>query len=132
MIAWLIRAVTGTADPTPRDLPEGVVVIRGRWVPELGGRLSGMRGYAAATTLGDTIVVHPAVELTERLLRHELAHVRQWRRQPFLFPVLYLWNHLRFGYAANPYEVGARRAEVEGVEGAEGANPGESHAHHGR
>ncbi|MGH7551835.1 MAG: eCIS core domain-containing protein [Longimicrobiales bacterium] len=126
MIARLVRAVTGTPDTTPRDLPEGVAVVRGRWVPVLGGLLSGMRGHAAATTLGDTIIVHPSVELTERLLTHELEHVRQWRRQPFLFPVLYAWNHLRFGYESNPYEVEARRAELgRGTEGG-------SNAHHSR
>jgi hypothetical protein len=111
MIARLVRAVTGKVE-SRGDLPEGVSVVRGRWVPALGGLLSGMRRPAAATTLGDTIVVHPSVRLTDRLLRHELAHVRQWRARPLAFPLLYAWSHLRFGYAHNPYEVEARQAEA--------------------
>lgn len=71
-----------------------------------------MRAPAAAVTLGRTIVIHPAVPLTVRLIRHELAHVRQWQQRPFTFPLLYLWNHLRHGYTANPFEVEARRAEA--------------------
>lgn len=112
MIARLVRAVTGRVETPPFPLPAGVVVVRGTWVPALGGLLTGMRGPAAATTLGDTIVVHPSVRLTERLLRHELEHVRQWRRSPLAFPVLYVWNHLRFGYEQNPFEREARAAET--------------------
>lgn len=112
MIARLVRAVTGTPETTPYRLPKGVVIVRGRWVPVLGGLLSGMRGPAAATTLGDTIVVHPSAKLDDRLIRHEVEHVRQWRRQPLVFPLQYVWNHLRYGYERNPYEIAARQAEI--------------------
>ena len=112
MIARLVRAVTGQVETSPFDLPAGVVIVRGSWVPVLGGLLSGLRGSAAATTLGDTIVVHPSAPLTERLLRHELEHVRQWRRQPLAFPFLYVWNHVRYGYEHNPFEREARAAET--------------------
>lgn len=77
----------------------------------LGGWLTGSRTPAAAVTFGDTIVVHPDVTLTERLLRHELEHVRQWRAAPLTFPVRYAWEHLRRGYRENPFEVAARAAE---------------------
>lgn len=96
------------------DVPDDVIVRRGRWLPALGGRLAGMGRSAAAVTLGRTIVVHPAVETSGRLLRHELAHVRQWRRQPLTFPVRYLLGHLRYGYRENPYEVEARAQESRG------------------
>jgi hypothetical protein len=111
MIARLLRSVVGRVEPRS-DLPDGVAVVRGRWVPALGGLLAGMRGPAAAATLGDTIVVHPSVQLTERLIRHELEHVRQWRSRPLTFPLRYALNHVRFGYAGNPFEVEARRAEA--------------------
>ena len=71
-----------------------------------------MKHPAAAVTLGDTILVHPGAPLTARLLRHELAHVRQWRAQPLTFPLRYVLNHLRYGYRDNPYEVAARQAET--------------------
>jgi hypothetical protein len=91
--------------------PAGVIVRRGRWVTALGGLLAGQRRAAAAVTLGRTIVLHPDVPLTPRLLRHELAHVRQWQRRRVTFPLHYAWLHLRHGYRANPYEIEARAAE---------------------
>lgn len=93
--------------------PQEVVVRTGRLVPLIGGRLSGMSCPAAAVTLGRLIIVHPDVPLTERLLRHELAHVRQWQRAPITFPLRYAWQHLKHGYRDNPYEVEARAAEIE-------------------
>jgi len=108
-MAWLQR-LAGAVQPDPR-LPAGVVLRRGTWIPALGGRLCGMGGPAAAVTLGSTIVVHPAAAVDDRLLRHELVHVRQWRSRPFTFPVRYLARHIRHGYRNNPYEVEARAAE---------------------
>ncbi len=108
-MAWLRRLV-GKAVADPR-LPADVTLVRGAWIPVIGGWLSGMGGPAAAVTLGSTIVVHPAVALEDRLLRHELAHVRQWRGRPLAFPLLYALEHVRHGYRNNPYEVEARDAE---------------------
>lgn len=109
MIAGLLRATAGRrlAVPTPED----VVVVRGRWLPALSGRLAGMKRAAAAVTIGRTIVLHDDAALTTRLLRHELAHVEQWKAAPWTFPVRYAWQHLRCGYRDNPYEVAARAAE---------------------
>lgn len=102
------REVTRVAG-TPQD----VVIRAGRLVPLIGGRLSGMSRHAAAVTIGRMIIVHPDVPLTDRLLRHELAHVRQWQRAPITFPLRYAWQHLKHGYRDNPYEVEARAAEYE-------------------
>jgi hypothetical protein len=99
----LVTRVAGT--------PHDVVIRAGRLVPVIGGRLSGLRGPAGAVTLGRTIIVHPEVRLTDRLLRHELVHVRQWQRAPLTFPLHYAWQHLKHGYRDNPYEVEARAAE---------------------
>jgi len=111
VIDWIVRALARNEVPSPEPLPPGVSLRRVTWIPALGGLLSGMRRAAAAVTLGRTILVHPAARITPRLIRHELAHVRQWQRRPFLFPFLYVWNHLRYGYYANPYEIEARNAE---------------------
>lgn len=109
MVGWLFgRRVTPVA-----GAPQGVSIRAGRLVPVIGGRLSGHAGPAAAVTLGRTIIVHPDVRLTDRLLRHELAHVRQWQRSPVTFPLRYVWQHVRHGYRDNPYEVEARAAEQE-------------------
>ena len=93
--------------------PQGVVVRAGRLIPVIGGRLSGMARPAAAVTFGRTIIVHPDAQLSDRLLKHELAHVRQWQRAPLTFPLRYAWQHLKHGYRDNPYEVEARAAEKE-------------------
>jgi hypothetical protein len=114
--AWL-RRIAGEIQPEIAHAP-GVAIVRGAWIPRLGGFLAGMAGPAAAVTLGNTIIVHPDVALTPRLLSHELAHVRQWNQRPFAFPVHYIWHHIRLGYHANPFEVDARAAE---------SSPGEGH-----
>ena len=108
----MIRPLLGRSlRPEGLELPDGVEVRVGRWVPALSGRLSGMGHAAAAVTLGRTIVVHPDVVMDARLLRHELEHVRQWRSQPLTFPIRYALCHLRYGYHDNPYERAAREAE---------------------
>lgn len=107
----MLDSLIGPRRPPGADVPPDVAVRTSRWIPALGGRLAGMRKPAAAVTLGRTIIVHPDARLSDRLLRHELAHVEQWRRAPLTFPVRYLWRHLRHGYRDNPYEVEARAAE---------------------
>lgn len=113
MIDWLVRTLVREEITVPDVVPHDVAIRRGRLIPRIGGVLARMGRPAAAVTLGRTIVVHPGIEITGRLLRHELAHVRQWRARPFLFPLLYAWNHLRYGYRNNPYEIEARAAENE-------------------
>ncbi|HUF12729.1 MAG TPA: DUF4157 domain-containing protein [Longimicrobiales bacterium] len=114
MLTRLVRPLLGSVlhpPPPGPPLPAGVELRVGRWVPALAGRLSGMRRSAAAVTLGRTIVLHPDVRLDDRLLRHELEHVRQWRRHPLTFPMRYTLCHIRYGYHDNPYERAARDAE---------------------
>jgi hypothetical protein len=82
---------------------------------------------ATATTLGSLILMRPRGVGDARLLRHELEHVRQWRR----FGVIgFLWRYLgaylgwrarRYGHLAAyrriPFEIEAewraRRAPIE-------------------
>lgn len=99
-------------DGLPGDaVPPRVVLRSGGLIPRVGGILSGMGRSAAAVTLRRTIVVAPGVRLSGRLLAHELAHVRQWERDP-LFPIRYTMATLRHGYRNNPYEVEAREVEA--------------------
>lgn len=113
MIDRFLRPLLGREETTPVQLPVGVAVLRGRWLPMVGGWLSGMRRPAAAVTLGRTIVVHPDATADPRLLAHELAHVQQWQKQPLLFPLEYLMQHIRCGYWNNPFEIEAREAESQ-------------------
>ncbi len=112
MITALLRALYGRRLVPPLEVPEDVAILRGRWLPALSGHLAGMGRPAAAVTIGRTIVVHEEAPLTERLLRHELAHVEQWRAARWSFPLRYVWQHLRCGYRDNPYEIAARAAEA--------------------
>ena len=123
MIAWLLGKVFSPEESLPEPVPSGVAVYRSRFVPVLGGLLSGMKGPAAAVTLGDAILVHPDVRLTTNLLRHELAHVRQWRERPLTFPLHYALEHLRHGYRQNPYEIEARAAEHPDRSATQGRSP---------
>jgi hypothetical protein len=63
---------------------------------------------AAAITLWRTVFVAPNTRLDAELLLHELRHVHQFLEYR-AFPVSYLWQSIRYGYARNAYEVDARR-----------------------
>jgi hypothetical protein len=109
-LAALLDRVLGPVVAAPAWVPRGVTVRRGRLVTRIGGLFGGMGAPAAAVTLGGTIVVDRAAPLTDRLLAHELEHVRQWRQVP-LFPLRYTLESLRRGYWNNRFEVQARAAE---------------------
>jgi hypothetical protein len=53
--------------------------------------------------------IDPLNRRSIELLFHEFIHVEQFRRAPFLFPLKYLFNHLRYGYWKNPAEAEARQ-----------------------
>jgi hypothetical protein len=110
LVEMAARAVAGAPIEVAVPLPHAVQVRRSRLLPWLGGKLSQMGRPAAAVTLGRIILVHPEVSPDERLLRHELAHVAQWTRHPFTFPISYIRAHIRHGYRDNPYEIEARVA----------------------
>jgi hypothetical protein len=64
-----------------------------------------------AITLASHVLTRRS-RLDERTLRHERAHVEQWKRHGLVgFLSRYLWYHFRYGYAKNPLEVEAREAE---------------------
>ncbi|HLL46344.1 MAG TPA: DUF4157 domain-containing protein [Longimicrobiaceae bacterium] len=114
LLEMVLRPVLGRrVEPPPEvaaEAPGRVTFREGRLVPAIGGVLGKMRGPAAAVTLGRTIVVHPDVRLSRRLLVHELTHVRQWEEDR-LFPLRYALESLRRGYWNNRYELEAREAE---------------------
>lgn len=84
------------------------------WLARLAAKKLGTG--AVAMVLGNTIHLHNIAreELlnNERLLRHELCHVRQYREHGFAgFLIKYLWESLHKGYYNNRFEVEARKAE---------------------
>jgi hypothetical protein len=116
MLELMTSSILGRRTDPPAHIPSeavpaGVTLRSGRLVPWIGGLLAGMKGPAAAVTLGRTIVVNPRVTLTHALLAHELTHVRQWEAD-MLFPIRYSLATARHGYRQNPYEVEAREVEA--------------------
>lgn len=71
-----------------------------------------------AIVFGQTIYLHH-ITITEiknnpTLLSHELTHVLQWKKYGRLvFPLLYFWYTVRFGYYRNPLEAEARANESD-------------------
>jgi hypothetical protein len=74
-------------------------------------RLCGFYGWAS---FWHVIYVMPGHEHNERLLRHERKHLEQIERDGrIMFSIKYLWWLCRYGYWNNPYEVEARRADIQ-------------------
>lgn len=69
-----------------------------------------------AMVIGKTIHLHNTTRedflKDERWLKHELAHVEQYKKHGVLkFLTLYTWYSIRYGYYNNPFEVEAREKE---------------------
>lgn len=62
------------------------------------------RGTRAITN-GQIVQLGPLAD--ERDLQHELVHVEQAMREPFIMPILHTVEWLRHGYRNNKYEVEA-------------------------
>jgi len=62
---------------------------------------------ARAVTMGHVVLLSPKIQKHD--LEHELVHVRQHERLPFIFPFLYFVELLRKGYHENKYEKEARQ-----------------------
>lgn len=87
------------------------------WLARVAARKLG--APRVAMVIGSTIHLHNASKdfflSHERWVKHELAHVAQFRRYGvFRFIALYLWESMRKGYYHNRFEVEAREAELEG------------------
>lgn len=69
---------------------------------------------AAATTLGRFVFIRPESVASERLLRHELVHVRQWRELGVRgFLRRYLGAYLRWRLRRYPHWAAYRRIPLE-------------------
>ncbi len=89
-------------------------IKKNSWQAKIAARK--MHSHAVAMVLGKTIHLHnitPEEFLNdERLMKHELCHVRQYQQHGYLgFLIKYLWQSYRKGYYNNKFEVEARAAE---------------------
>jgi len=68
-------------------------------------------GYAKnarAMCIGHVVLLSPDVEACD--LEHELVHIEQYQRLPFVFPFYYYYELLQNGYVNNKYEIEAYRS----------------------
>ena len=75
-----------------------------------------LRSERVAIVIGNTIHLHNTSKedflLDEKWLKHELCHIRQFRKYGFFgFIFKYLLESIKHGYYKNKYEVEARQAE---------------------
>jgi hypothetical protein len=80
-----------------------------------------MGSDSVAMVLGKNIHLHhiskDAFLSNQRLVKHELCHVRQYQQHGFIgFLVKYIWESIRKGYYNNKFEVEARKAEEENAD----------------
>lgn len=69
---------------------------------------------AAATTLGRVVLVRPDAAGSQRLMDHELVHVRQWRDLGVVgFLARYLGAYLRWRVRRYPHWAAYRRIPLE-------------------
>ncbi|HKU18104.1 MAG TPA: hypothetical protein VJP80_02415 [Candidatus Saccharimonadales bacterium] len=66
--------------------------------------LPGYKGVRATTT---GAIVLLGNKLMANDLEHELVHVAQYQREPFVHAFLYVFASLRHGYRNNKYEIEA-------------------------
>lgn len=61
--------------------------------------------HARASATGNVVLVTPKTRHGD--LEHELVHVEQYTREPFIHPFLYMYQNWQYGYRHNKYEVEA-------------------------
>lgn len=107
-----MRLVLGTSTSPPEELLARYPELRlpryrrGGLPPRVGGWALGTR-TVAAITLWRTVFLGPRTHPSAELLLHELRHVQQFEADP-AFPIRYLWESVRRGYARNRYELDAQ------------------------
>ncbi len=75
-----------------------------------------LKANSVAMVIGNTIHLHNVSRKIfledERWVRHEMAHIDQYRRYgPVRFLLLYTWYSIKYGYRNNPFEIEAREKE---------------------
>jgi hypothetical protein len=76
-----------------------------------------LKSKRAAIVFGKTVHLHNISRSQflndERLMRHELCHVKQYKEHGFLpFLFKYVLESIRYGYTNNKFEKEARQAEL--------------------
>jgi hypothetical protein len=75
-----------------------------------------LKANSIAMVIGNTIHLHNVSRKIfledERWVKHEMAHIDQYRRYGLVrFLLLYTWYSIKYGYRNNPFEIEAREKE---------------------
>jgi hypothetical protein len=103
-IPWTIIGLLSAVPSIPRKLainntPLAIVVyVRSLWWRSWMPSKKGIRGFA----VGQVVLLGPLEQ--EKDLEHELIHVEQSIRKPFIHPFLYALESFRHGNRDNKYE----------------------------
>jgi hypothetical protein len=86
------------------------------WLPRLLVALGGKSYivlFGRVLTSKSADVVRRAHRMRRPIIKHEHAHVRQWRNYGWRFPFAYVWAWIAagFSYRNNRFEIEAREAE---------------------
>jgi len=106
-LPWTIVGLLGSLLSVPYKVqlhkkPFAIIIyVKSYWWRTWRTSQKGVRGSTngCVITIGKTLDEHD--------LEHELIHVDQARRQPFVFPFLYLLENHKHGYRKNKYEIEA-------------------------
>jgi hypothetical protein len=121
LIRRLARSLGGSPFEPPRELLERFPELssvhwrRGGLPLRVGGAFLGMP-TVAAITLWNVVFVATETVISAELLLHELGHVRQFASS-WSFPLRYLWEGARRGYAGSRYEREAQAFAVDRLRG---------------
>lgn len=126
----MIKVILGSLWTAPVDIPARLLfgLLGFRRLPHLDQRLrfrvyeapkylQGLFAGTQAFTLGSNIIFVKMQFMSDRIFRHELEHIRQWRILGIFFLPLYALASIyagivhQDGYRGNIFEVWARRKE---------------------
>ncbi|MES2216610.1 MAG: hypothetical protein V4481_04930 [Patescibacteria group bacterium] len=103
-IPWTILGVVAGLASVPKGvefstMPKAIIIsVRSFWWYLWMPQSKGVR----AMTIGNVVLL--GQDLLDKDLEHELVHVIQFEREPFIFPFLYQYQSLKYGYRNNDYE----------------------------
>lgn len=108
----LLGVVFGLLSAGRPELSNGLLLFHSRRV--FAWLFLARRGFIAVT-FGRVVITTEDV-LSEQTLVHEQHHVHQYGQLGLLFLPVYLYWHLRVGYARNPLELAAARCAEKWAE----------------
>lgn len=77
-----------------------LIFVKRLWVTEVF-----LKRRTYGLVLGNIIILSQYAD--KKTLIHEIKHIEQFKKMPLIFPVLYLYESYKYGYANNKFEIEA-------------------------